>query len=44
MEADILHLSSSLLQHSVQLALGGSKNLQVVDIQEIGDFDSYRLG
>ena len=43
-EADILHRSSSLLQHSVQLALGGSKNLQVVDIQEIGNFDSYSLG
>ena len=44
MEADILHRSSSLLQHSVQLAFEGSKNLQVVDIQEIGDFDFYRLG
>ena len=43
-EADVLHRSSSLFQHSVQLALGGSKNLEVVDIQEIGDFDSYRLG
>ena len=42
MEADVLHRSSSLFQHSVQLALGGSKNLEVVDIQEIGDFDSYR--
>ena len=36
--------SSILLQHSVQLALGGNKNLQVVDIQEIGDFNFYRLG
>ena len=43
MEADVLHRSSSLFQHSVQLTPGGSKNLQVVDIQEIGDFDSYRL-
>ena len=43
-EADVLHRSSSLFQHSVQLALGGSKNLEVVDIQDIGDFDSYRLG
>ena len=32
MEADVLHRSSSFLQHSVHLAFGGSKNLQVVDI------------
>ena len=44
MEADFLHRSATLFQHSVQLALGGSKNLQVVPTQEIGDFDSYRLG
>ena len=44
METDILYRSSSFLQHSVQLALGGSKNLKVVDIQEIGNFDFYGLG
>ena len=44
METGILHRSSSFLEHSVQLALGGSKNLQIVDIHEIGDCDSYRLG
>ena len=40
-EVDILHRSFSFLQHSVQLALEGSK---VIDIPEIGDFNVYRLG